>query len=1433
MDSIESEAFEPRQTLVNAIKNVIRDYAWEHIIREFLQNADDAGARIYRVIIDERIHTPETGDFKNMAVWQGPALLIFNDAKFKDEDFRGIQNFGEGGKQDDGNTIGRFGLGFNSCYNITDVPSVMSDGFLGFFDPHRTFLPPKNGKQLDGLKFPFNSNFLEKYPHQARPYLDIKGCSEGTIFRMPLRSVELAEASKIRDYAITPGQIREYLKDLKNHIQKYFLFLKNIEEFEVLSISADGAPSSPKLVWKAKIENMDESIREQRRRADDCGRQYPLSIKVTGDDEKEDNFKYVCSIGYQMLDESTELGTATKSSTRKVCGGIAFLLLETDKPVDETKESEKKPVKAPQKKTKKGNGKRIGEDGQLFCYFPLQESTGICAHINASWALSSDRQSIRFPTKSKQKDMDQDHLKLKWNEYILTRVLPRLYVDLLIALDQCEGFELPKTNNRRPIELFWPLSKNKQQKDHFRMYGLTVLTILPSDYPFFRLYGSPDQKVSLKKGFFCSQESVAKALAHYGCRVVYLPSYRIKDLRELKRISEDQVVSSNEARRQLKDKELATFLSADECENVLKFLMDDKRYDELKGIRLLPLKDGTMKRFGATDDSSCYYTATDNDLALFPNYDTSRLIDKSNKLYKLISDVEGDVSSWTNVKKFDGHAALLQLEKHLNPGFEIKPWDSYGGAPNKEWLNRECLNKIWDLLLKSKTDINLFKRYPILDIVNADNPADTYLVPIERNIPVLSFVHALVDKELYNSLIKLGILFTGRSIDKPNDSTRRYILEWSDVNVLTVLQMVWENEGKPKDFLKSWNSEAVNILRKLVRRNWSEIWEKASPEDRRGYGDVLKNLRMWPIYPLRDNEEQLVAPSEGRILQKEVKYYPSQQIPNIFKIGPEDNEDFEILCALGAKKVTVYEYLTVGKILRSDVGEKTELYVRFLESILELQQSEVLTYLKENKSIPNRRGKLAKPKDLFDERVELFREVFNGAPEKLLSTSFDTSRDSMRILCNIGLNATVTPHSFTSCIEYISSQVEKAVVRRLDTVGFRNNAFAALNYLYNNFASLTFSSEQWRYIMTEKFVPTAPVRETPLRYDFAFAKGGFGSFRELCLPQYVDVAWTQSPVIDENAVPKGIMKQAHPNCGKPKPERIVEHLVYVSTKLITSPRWKKEGRYAIIELTRTIYQTLSDMLTEYEGDSDFGECLEDAGPVFLNVECDNKDDDPYDSSNWKDVSELKFGSTKQEPDYIKNSLQPFSKLLQAVGVGTVISKRLEEPEYDQSKSFLKGMMELLLKGPTIHDTVFKVQGQEFYANRYVLAANGGMFERFISNSNFKPHTPLEPSIHTITEMLPRSFEIFLRFLYGMKIDDAIKNVETPMEDESDLVQVYLDILWASDYYKLDNLQAIMESRLSCHLTRVNVDDIKIAAEACEATKLVEVCDEFIQDNGLI
>jgi len=46
-----------------------------------------------------------------MAPWQGPALLIYNDAKFEQRDFEGLQKLGEGGKRDDETRIGRFGIG--------------------------------------------------------------------------------------------------------------------------------------------------------------------------------------------------------------------------------------------------------------------------------------------------------------------------------------------------------------------------------------------------------------------------------------------------------------------------------------------------------------------------------------------------------------------------------------------------------------------------------------------------------------------------------------------------------------------------------------------------------------------------------------------------------------------------------------------------------------------------------------------------------------------------------------------------------------------------------------------------------------------------------------------------------------------------------------------------------------------------------------------------------------------------------------------------------------------------------------------------------------------------------------------------------------------------------------------------------------------------
>ena len=70
-----------------------------------------------------------------MKAWQGPAILIFNNAKFKESDFDSLMQIRVGGKQGDDTKIGKHGLGFNSCYHFTDVPSFISGDSIVFLDP--------------------------------------------------------------------------------------------------------------------------------------------------------------------------------------------------------------------------------------------------------------------------------------------------------------------------------------------------------------------------------------------------------------------------------------------------------------------------------------------------------------------------------------------------------------------------------------------------------------------------------------------------------------------------------------------------------------------------------------------------------------------------------------------------------------------------------------------------------------------------------------------------------------------------------------------------------------------------------------------------------------------------------------------------------------------------------------------------------------------------------------------------------------------------------------------------------------------------------------------------------------------------------------------------------------------------------------------------
>ena len=69
-------------------ENILRGYPSDAtILKEFVQNADDAGASEIHFIWDWSEHPKESLIAEDMGVWQGPALWIYNNAVFKPEDF--------------------------------------------------------------------------------------------------------------------------------------------------------------------------------------------------------------------------------------------------------------------------------------------------------------------------------------------------------------------------------------------------------------------------------------------------------------------------------------------------------------------------------------------------------------------------------------------------------------------------------------------------------------------------------------------------------------------------------------------------------------------------------------------------------------------------------------------------------------------------------------------------------------------------------------------------------------------------------------------------------------------------------------------------------------------------------------------------------------------------------------------------------------------------------------------------------------------------------------------------------------------------------------------------------------------------------------------------------------------------------------------------
>jgi hypothetical protein len=130
-------------SIVNQIKSNLQDRydSGYPILKELLQNADDAEARRFR--LDALPGWPTAVN----PLLHGPGLLVVNDGVFRKDDERGITSFGESGKATDSAAIGKFGLGQKAVFHLCDAFVVYA---YGDNEPFSTVVNPFLGVNVDG-----------------------------------------------------------------------------------------------------------------------------------------------------------------------------------------------------------------------------------------------------------------------------------------------------------------------------------------------------------------------------------------------------------------------------------------------------------------------------------------------------------------------------------------------------------------------------------------------------------------------------------------------------------------------------------------------------------------------------------------------------------------------------------------------------------------------------------------------------------------------------------------------------------------------------------------------------------------------------------------------------------------------------------------------------------------------------------------------------------------------------------------------------------------------------------------------------------------------------------------------------------------------------------------------------------------------------------
>ena len=468
------------EPLTTRLGNILREYKdGLTIIKEMIQNADDAGATEVNILFDNRSHSTQKLLFKGMAESHGPALIVHNNSTFTKEDFENITKLAGATKANQPLKIGKFGVGFCSVYHITDVPSFVSGEWLYIFDPTLKYLKGAvRNESRPGKKVKYQSKFLAQ-SQQMAPYEGLFGFTSsanynGTIFRLPFRT----SSSQISSTIYNDRLIQKMKNDLIENGSKLLLFLQNVKRITFRSMQGD----------EVCISSINEGSGIKH-----CINNSPANNSVSE--------YWLVSCQEEKLQEQ---GGDYQPGTASVACQL----------VKESSSFECKAV-----------------EGSMFCFLPLSlPCTGLPVHVNANFAVMSNRSGIWTGASSGEPFDSREY----WNKKLMTTIIPKAYCNLLKMLK-----EMCVIGSLVLYEFFalWPLSRELQMKYPWEEMIPVLLKLLSHESLFYS--SSTHQWLTLDKSKFLTSlfgsndyTSFDKAASILQLPVVSLPKSYLDELKD-------------------------------------------------------------------------------------------------------------------------------------------------------------------------------------------------------------------------------------------------------------------------------------------------------------------------------------------------------------------------------------------------------------------------------------------------------------------------------------------------------------------------------------------------------------------------------------------------------------------------------------------------------------------------------------------------------------------------------------------------------------------------------------------------------------------------------------------------------------------------------------------------------------------------------------